>query len=250
MRNLETEAGRDSVDCLVRSYIQIEASVYEIQEAKRKLAERIAEHMRQERKARGISQAEFARRMECTPGLLCYMENGERTYCGKWALAASNVLAEFDSANITIRGDAESRAPQPKTETAGGASFPASPVRQIPRFFAGRLYVEEDVQGGTGDTPDEALQDYLDNHADDEVDYVEEDESGTFTVEIYAVHEPTCEDGKWDWELGRCVEKRDIQWRREPDPEWPGLERIIYLPNVRDHRHLPAGAASAGKEEK
>lgn len=25
----------------------------------------------------------------------------------------------------------------------------------IPRFFAGRLYVEDDVQGGTGDTPDD-----------------------------------------------------------------------------------------------
>jgi ribosome-binding protein aMBF1 (putative translation factor) len=97
-------ASRCSLARLVRSYIQIEASVYEIQEAKRKLAVRIAEHMRQERKARGISQAEFARRMECTPGLLCYMENGERTYCGKWALAALNVLAEFDSANTQDHG--------------------------------------------------------------------------------------------------------------------------------------------------
>jgi hypothetical protein len=34
----------------------------------------------------------------------------------------------------------------------------------IPRFFAGRLYVEDDVQGGTGDTPDEAVEDYFANH--------------------------------------------------------------------------------------
>jgi hypothetical protein len=104
----------------------------------------------------------------------------------------------------------------------------------IPRFFAGRLYVEDDVQGGTGDTPDEAVEDYFANHADDEVDYVDEDESGTFTVEIYAVHEPI-EDGEepdWDWELGRCVEKRVFKWHREPDPEWQGLERIVYLQNA------------------
>jgi hypothetical protein len=122
------------------------------------------------------------------------------------------------------------------TQDSNGAVLAPSTVRPIPRFFAGRLYVEEDAQGGTGDTADEAVEDYFANHADDEVDYVDEEDSGTFTVEIYALQEPTPEDDgekpEWDWELGRCVEKRVFNWHREPDPEWPGLTRIIYLSNA------------------
>lgn len=109
------------------------------------------------------------------------------------------------------------------------------PTPKIPAFFAGRQYVEEDVQGGSGDTTDEAVEDYLANHADDEVDNLDDGDadSGKFTVEIYAVREPSEEEEErdWDWELGRCVEKRSFNWKREADPEWPGLDRIVYFPN-------------------
>jgi hypothetical protein len=103
---------------------------------------------------------------------------------------------------------------------------------RIPAFFAGRQYVEEDVQGGSGDTPDDAVNDYLANHADDELDYLDggDADSGKFTVEIYALRKPSEDEyQEYDFELDKCVEARVVYWNREPDPEWPGLSRIIYL---------------------
>jgi hypothetical protein len=99
-------------------------------------------------------------------------------------------------------------------------------------YFAGRQYVEEDVQGGFGDTPDEAVEDYLANHADDEVDYLDggDADSGKFIVEIYTVRKPSEDEyQEYDFELDKSVEARVVYWNREPDPEWPGLSRIIYL---------------------
>jgi len=62
---------------------------------------------------------------------------------------------------------------------------PAPICSPAPKFFAGSFCVEETVQGGTGETPDEAVADYFGNYADDEIDYWTpiDEESGTFTVE-------------------------------------------------------------------
>jgi hypothetical protein len=112
----------------------------------------------------------------------------------------------------------------------GGREMSERP--EIPAYFAGRQYVEEDVQGGSGDTPDEAVEDYLANHADDEVDYLDggDADSGKFIVEIYTVRKPSEDEyQEYDFELDKSVEARVVYWNREPDPEWPGLSRIIYL---------------------
>jgi len=106
-------------------------------------------------------------------------------------------------------------------------------TKKIPQFFAGRLYTEDDVDGGTGDTPNEAVADYFANHADDEINWSDtEDDQGTFTLEIYEVHpiekNQNDEEDRHDFELGACLEKREFHWRREPDPAFPDLDRIIY----------------------
>lgn len=126
---------------------------------------------------------------------------------------------------------------------------PAPICSPAPKFFAGSFCVEETVQGGTGETPDEAVADYFGNYADDEIDYWTpiDEESGTFTVEVYEVHpiDPDDEDnsGDWQWICGRVVERRAFSWRVEPDPEWEGLNKIIYEPieeNDQDDSQSPA----------
>jgi hypothetical protein len=52
-----------------------------------------------------------------------------------------------------------------------GQGLPAPVCFPAPKFFAGSFCVEETVQGGTGETPDDAVADYFGNYADDEIDY-------------------------------------------------------------------------------
>lgn len=105
-----------------------------------------------------------------------------------------------------------------------------------PKFFAGSFCTEETVQGGTGETEDEAVADYFANYADDEIDYWTDwdAEEGVFTVEVFDVHPVGPDDeenyGDWQWMCGHVVEKRVFAWRIEPDPEWEGLNKIVYTP--------------------
>jgi hypothetical protein len=132
-------------------------------------------------------------------------------------------------------------------ETAQTASdqavAPSAPCSAIPAFFAGVFCIEETVSGGTGQTPDEAVDDYFANHADDEIDYYtpQEAESGTITVEVFEVYEPAPDDeenvGDWKWMCGERVEKREYTWHIEPHPDYPELPRIVYSPNSQVSTH-------------
>lgn len=103
-------------------------------------------------------------------------------------------------------------------------------MNPFPKYFAGSLYVEEDAVGGFGDSPDEAINDYLANHAESEIDYLYiDDETGTIVVEVFSVEEPDEEDiDDWDFAIGMPIEKRTFDWKREPDPDYPGCEQITY----------------------
>lgn len=82
----------------------------------------------------------------------------------------------------------------------------------VPKFWAGIHDDEDIVSGYTGDTPDEAYGEYVENDAEDEADKNEVD---TIDVTIYACISPK-ESGyqaeevnqKWEYCLGDLVETR------------------------------------------
>lgn len=123
-----------------------------------------------------------------------------------------------------------------ESKTDAGVPSPAAPCSAIPRYFAGVFRIEETVSGGIGQTPDDAVQDYFANHADDEIDYYTdiEQESGTITVEVFEVCAVSPDDeenyGGWQWMCGKQVEKREYHWRIETDSDFP---RIVYVPNAK-----------------
>ena len=124
----------------------------------------------------------------------------------------------------------------PNTQpTPDGGTFPAATCSAIPRYFAGVYQIEETVSGGTGETPDDAVQDYVSNYADYEIDYYTsaDEESGVITVEVFEVREVSQEEeenyGGWQWMCGKRVEKRDYAWSIARDAEVP---LIVYVPNA------------------
>lgn len=102
----------------------------------------------------------------------------------------------------------------------------------IPKFFAGSFCIEDSVSGGTGNTPEEAIEDYLANYADDEIDYYTPLglACGTFTVEVFDVYEPEPDDpnneGEWIWMLGKRIEKREYFWAIKEKSD--GMKEIVY----------------------
>lgn len=93
---------------------------------------------------------------------------------------------------------------------------------EIPKYFAGWACTEDRVSGGTGQTPDEAVEDYFANYAEDEIDYYTEldEDHGVIGVEVFEVYKPGPDDEEYEdcgpgvrWLVGRRVEVRDFEWR-------------------------------------
>ena len=79
-------------------------------------------------------------------------------------------------------------------------------IKPLPKFFAGSSHIEEDVSGGGGDTVEDAILDYLQNHAEDELeswyDY-DKCEWVEFTVKVFDVlskqeAQPFIEEDSWE----------------------------------------------------
>lgn len=91
-------------------------------------------------------------------------------------------------------------------------------------FFAGWKNLYDTVSGGTGTTPEEALEDYLAEHAEYEIDYSGIAPEDQFYVEIYstitkqqAIARGIASDDpwhdKWSFMLDELIEKRTIAVR-------------------------------------
>jgi hypothetical protein len=109
-----------------------------------------------------------------------------------------------------------------RDERAADSALSASPASGY-RYFAGWQNYDDTVSGGIGSTIEEALHDYLDSYAVDEVDYACLGDGDEITVEIYntftrderdaypeRVDFECWEDG-WDFMLNKVVERRTFR---------------------------------------
>ena len=108
---------------------------------------------------------------------------------------------------------------------------------EIPKYFAGWYCIEDYVSGGTGQTPDEAVEDYLANHADHEIDFYTElyEDHGVIGVEVFEVYKPGPDDEDYEdcgpgvrWIVGKRVEVRDFAWRVDHDEN--GFPVVVFSP--------------------
>ena len=103
-------------------------------------------------------------------------------------------------------------------------------------YFCGWNAIDENVIGGTGETIEDAIADYIGNHLDDELNDVFDPSDTEVEIEvlIYNVISPEASkeqwgegvvDDNWEWCIDRLMEKRKLKFKYRSSGMWDEIRK-------------------------